>query len=80
MIYYFLIILQVVINFIADGFQPLAACFRAGTFHCQVAEPAVGFGTVPMLNACGNCYNIARLEALGGFALFLIPAFAVNAN
>ena len=68
------------IHLICDGLAPLIACLRARDLEREMREPAVLLGTVPVLDACGNLDDIARLEALWGPALLLIPALAVDAD
>ena len=45
-----------------------------------MAEPAVGLGTVPVLDLSGDGDDIAGLQAPGRLARFLIPALAVHAQ
>ena len=45
-----------------------------------MAEPAVGLGTVPMLDVGRDGDHGAGSQADGRFALFLVPAFACGTN
>ena len=45
-----------------------------------MAEPAVCRGAVPVLDVRGNLHHVAGAQALGGLALFLVPAFAIHAD
>ena len=35
---------------------------------------------MPMLDVRGNLHHVAGAQALGGLALFLVPAFAIHAD
>ena len=66
--------------FVINWFQPFVGCFRTWNAKCQMTEPAVLLGAVPVLDVGGNLNDIARLQTLRRLALFLIPAFAINAD
>lgn len=66
--------------FVGNGLTPFVAAIFAGNFHSNVAEPAVGLGTVPVLDVGRDGDHGAGGQADGGFALFLVPAFACGTN
>lgn len=63
-----------------DRFQPFGRGFFTGTFHRQMAEPAVRLRAVPMLDVGRNRHHISWLQAAGRLVLFLIPALTVYAD
>ena len=65
---------------IAYRLTPFVAAIFAGNFHSNVAEPAVGLGTVPVLDVGRDGDHGAGGQADGRFALFLVPAFACGTN
>ena len=73
-------ILQRVILCVADRLAPLVAAVLAGNLNGDMAEPAVGLRTVPVLDVRGDGDDIADAQALRGLALLLIPALAVDAD
>ena len=66
--------------FVGNGLTPFVAAIFAGNFHSNVAEPAVGLGTVPVLDVGRDGDHGAGGQADGRFALFLVPAFACGTN
>ena len=66
--------------FVGNGLTPFVAAIFAGNFHSNVAEPAVGLGTVPVLDVGRGGDHGAGGQADGRFALFLVPAFACGTN
>ena len=66
--------------FVGNGLAPFVAAIFAGNFHSNVAKPAVGLGTVPVLDVGRDGDHGAGGQADSGFALFLVPAFACGAN
>ena len=66
--------------FVGNGLAPFVAAIFAGNFHSNVAEPAVGLGTVPVLDVGRDGDHGAGGQADSGFAFFLVPAFACGAN
>ena len=77
--------LQVVVLFIADGFQPFVRLRpRAGIFHfyvcCKMLKPGVFLCYVPMLHALRDVHNIASLERDGRLTPFLIPPSSADAD
>ena len=66
--------------FVGNGLAPFVAAIFAGNFHSNVAEPAVGLGTVPVLDVGRDVDHGAGGQADGRFALFLVPAFACGAG
>ena len=66
--------------FVGNGLAPFVAAIFAGNFHSNVAEPAVGLGTVPVLDVGRDGDHGAGGQADGRFALFLVPAFACGTN
>ena len=66
--------------FVGNGLTPFVAAIFAGNFHSNVAEPAVGLGTVPVLDVGRDGDHGAGGQADSGFAFFLVPAFACGAN
>ena len=66
--------------FVGNGLAPFVAAIFAGNFHSNVAEPAVGLGTVPVLDVGRDGDHGAGGQADGRFAFFLVPAFACGAN
>ena len=73
-------ILQRVILCVADRLAPLVAAALAGNLNGDMAEPAVGLRTVPVLDIRRNGDDIADAQTLRGLALLLIPALAVNTD
>ena len=73
-------ILQRVILCVADRLAPLVAAVLAGNLNGDMAEPAVGLRTVPVLDIRRNGDDIADAQTLRGLALLLIPALAVNTD
>ena len=73
-------ILQRVILCVADRLAPLVAAVLAGDLNGDMAEPAVGLRTVPVLDIRRNGDDIADAQTLRGLALLLIPALAVNTD
>ena len=73
-------ILQRVILCVADRLAPLVAAVLAGNLNGDMAEPAVGLRTVPVLDIRRNGDDIADAQTLRGLALLLIPAIAVNTD
>ena len=69
-------ILQRVILCVADRLAPLVAAVLAGNLNGDMAEPAVGLRTVPVLDIRRNGDDIADAQTLRGLALLLIPALA----
>ena len=65
---------------IAYRLAPFIAAVFAGAFHCNVAEPAVLFGTVPVFDLCRNGDYCAGFQADGRLALLLIPALSGSAD
>ena len=65
---------------IAYRLAPFVAAVFAGAFHCNVAEPAVLFGTVPVLDLCRNGDYCAGFQADGRLSLLLIPALSGSAD
>ena len=66
---------------ITDRFQPLVGCSLLDVFvEGQMLHPTVGGGPVPVFGSLGNLNNGPGNELYGGFAPFLIPAPAGNAN
>ena len=63
--------LQFGVLFIGDRLQPLVAAALAGDLHGDVAEPAVGLGTVPVLDVGRDGDHGAGGQADGRFAFFL---------
>ena len=57
--------------FIGNGLAPFVAAIFAGNFHSNVAEPAVGLGTVPVLDVGRDGDHGAGGQADSGFAFFL---------
>ena len=57
--------------FVGNGLTPFVAAIFAGNFHSNVAEPAVGLGTVPVLDVGRDGDHGAGGQADGRFALFL---------
>ena len=51
-----------------------------GNLHGDMAEPAILFRTVPVLDIGGNHYDAALMQADSGLAFFLIPAFTSRAD
>ena len=72
--------LQRVVLLVVHGFEPLVAGVFAREFKGQVAEPAVGCGSVPVLDVSRNLDDVSGVQTLCGLALFLIPALALNAD
>ena len=73
-------ILQRVILCVADRLAPPVAAVLAGNLNGDMAEPAVGLRTVPVLDIRRNGDDIADAQTLRGLALLLIPALAVNTD
>lgn len=71
---------QCVVCLFGDGLEPFIGALLAREFEGKVAEPAACFGTVPVLDVCGDLHDVAGHKALGGLALFLVPALALNAD
>lgn len=46
-----------------DRFQPFGRGFFTGTFHRQMAEPAVRLRAVPMLDVGRNRHHVLWLQA-----------------
>ena len=65
------LLLQFGIAFVIYRLQPLVAGLFAGHFHGNVAEPAVGLGTVPVLDVGRDGDHGAGGQADGRFAFFL---------
>ena len=57
--------------FVGNGLTPFVAAIFAGNFHSNVAEPAVGLRTVPVLDVGRDGDHGAGGQADGRFALFL---------
>ena len=74
------LLLQFGIAFVIYRLQPLVAGLFAGHFHGNVAEPAAGLGTVPVLDLRRNHNDRAGREAYGFLAFLLVPALACGAN
>ena len=72
-------LLELVILFVGDWFEPLVRALLTRDLECQMRKPTVGRGPVPMLYACGDMYHRAGQDLDGGFALLLIPSAARNA-
>ena len=51
-----------------------------GNLHGDMAEPAILFRTVPVLDIGGNHYDAALMQTNSGLAFFLIPAFTSRAD
>lgn len=51
-----------------------------GNLHGDMAEPAILFRTVPVLDIGGNHYDAALMQTDSGLAFFLIPAFTSRAD
>ena len=54
--------------FVGNGLTPFVAAIFAGNFHSNVAEPAVGLGTVPVLDVGRDGDHGAGGQADGRFA------------
>ena len=65
---------------VVDGLEPLVGAVLAGEAKGEVAEPAVGLGTVPVLDVGRDLHDVAGLEAARGLALLLVPALALDAG
>lgn len=72
--------LQFIIFLVGDGLAPVVRAAYAGDLDRDMGKPTVLFRAVPVLYSRGDSHDIAGLEALRRFALFLIPALAVNAD
>lgn len=75
-----LLVFQRIIMPRIDRFQPFGRGFFTGTFHRQMAEPAVRLRAVPMLDVGRNRHHVSWLQAAGRLVLFLIPALTVYAD
>lgn len=51
-----------------------------GNLHGDMAEPAILFRAVPVLDIGGNHYDAALMQTDSGLAFFLIPAFTSRAD
>ena len=51
-----------------------------GNLRGAMAEPAILFRTVPVLDIGGNHYDAALMQTDSGLAFFLIPAFTSRAD
>lgn len=71
---------QRVVFLVRNRLQPFGSGFLAGAFHRQMTEPAVSLCSVPMLDICGDRYNVAGFQALSGLAVLLVPALAVHTD
>lgn len=65
---------------IGDELAPFVARLRAWDLEGEMGEPARSLGAVPVLDACRDLDDVTWGQALQRFALFLIPALAVDAN
>ena len=74
------LILKRIVCFVADRLAPFITAVFAGAFYCNVAEPAVLLGTVPVLDLRRNGNDHARFQFHSRLALFLIPALAGSAD
>ena len=63
---------QLTIFLVCYRLAPLIGCLLARYFHCQMAEPAIRCGTMPMLNLCRNIDTVTRFQFGCFLALFLI--------
>ena len=59
---------------VLDRFQPFVGGVHAGNFHCQVGEPAVRCGAVPVLDAGGDIDDISGQDFHRLLAPLLIEA------
>ena len=50
--------------FVGNGLTPFVAAIFAGNFHSNVAEPAVGLGTVPVLDWLNQLSALAPCQCL----------------
>lgn len=71
---------QCVVCLLDDRLEPFVGAVLAREAKGQVAEPAACLGAVPVLDVCGNLHDVVGHKALGGLALFLVPALALNAD
>ena len=71
---------QCPIGFLRHRFAPFIGGILAGHFHRQMREPAIGCGTMPVLDLRGNVYHIARIQLQRCLALLLIVAPACHAD
>ena len=75
------LLLQFVVNLIADRFQPFVALLTScGYVSSQMLEPEVTLCAVPMLHLVRDVDNHAWLEFYRLLAPFLIPAAAGDTN
>ena len=51
-----------------------------GNLHGDMAEPAILFRAVPVLDIGGNHHDAALIQTDSGLAFFLIPAFTSRAD
>ena len=78
-IFFAYFLFQFSILFIADRLAPLVGGLLAGYFYCQMAEPAVRCGTVPVFHTCRDVDAVARFHLDGFFSFFLIVTASCHA-
>ena len=55
---------QCPIGFLCHQFAPFVGGTLSGNLYCQMREPAIGGGTMPVLDLRGNIHYISRMQLL----------------